>query len=81
MCAVCRGRGEVAAGITDMVVEYGPTYFDSKGRPSRACYPTRVRVNPEAWDGRAETVWLVEQNSMHPLWGIAVCVSCHGTGM
>lgn len=85
MCAVCRGRGEVAAGITDMVVEYGPQYeaVDLKGRRfiTRACYPIRVRVNPAAWDRRAKTIWMLEGNLFGSLWGLAICVRCHGTGM
>lgn len=80
MCPICRGRGEVAAGISFGIVEHGPIYPDERGRPTRACYPTEYAVSPYAWDSIAKDVWLLEDNPFGKLWGIAVCVTCHGTG-
>lgn len=77
VCPVCLGRGEVEAGITDCVIQYGPK--DHLGY--RSTYPTRVRPNPAAWDARIKDVWYVQENSVVPLWGIAICQHCHGTGM
>jgi len=78
MCPVCRGRGEVEAGITGGTVEFGPVLpgLDWRGNvvPTRASYPTKVRPNP------AKTIWYLETNPFVELWGIAVCATCHGTG-
>jgi hypothetical protein len=76
MCPVCNGRGEVEAGVTDGVIEYGTR--DHLGH--RSTYPTRVRVNPWAYDAKIGDVWYVQTNPLVPLWGIAFCMKCHGTG-
>lgn len=85
MCPVCRGRGEVEAGITHGTVEYGPVYdgFDFRGNTIKlkASFPTKVSVNPAAWDSAAKTVWMLEKNLFGSPWGLAICVMCHGTGM
>lgn len=82
MCPVCRGRGEVEAGITGGVVEYGPVLmgYDWRGReiPTRSAYPTRVTVNKNALINGE--VWYLERNPLCELWGIAVCGKCRGSG-
>lgn len=64
MCPICRGRGEVDAGVTGGVVEYGPVTmgYDWRGNfvPTRPAYPTFVRPNKNALI-RGE-VWYLETN-------------------
>ena len=89
MCPVCLGRGEVSAGVTTGVKEYGPVYMgkDWRGRdiPTRAAFPTRVEPNPDALYPadrytKAGTIWFLKRNPYVELWGIAVCARCRGTG-
>lgn len=62
MCPVCKGRGEVEAGLT-----YGNGHN-----------ATHVVPNPAAMiNGQ---VWILQENPLVPLWGIAVCARCRGTG-
>lgn len=82
MCPVCRGRGEVAVGITSGVIEHGPVLMghDWRGNPvpTRSSYPTRVVRNPDAII-RGE-VWYLETNPFCEAWGIAICGKCRGSG-
>src|SRR4051812_40702600 len=82
MCPVCRGRGEVSAGVTGGVVEHGPVTmgYDGHGNmcPTRAAFPRWARPSPAALI-RGE-VWYLETNPHCELWGIAVCATCRGTG-
>lgn len=84
MCSVCEGRGEVSASITTGVVEYGPVYdgYDWRGNivKTRAAFPTRVEVNPHAWDKKIKSIWILDYNKFYPPWSTSVCISCHGTG-
>lgn len=89
MCDVCRGRGEVASGITGGVREYGPTYeaFDWRGNkyPARAAFPTVVVPNPNALivdrrTGKKE-IWHLDINPLCELWSLAICGLCRGSGM
>lgn len=84
MCPVCKGRGEVEAGITKGTIEFGPVLMgkDWKGRdyPTRSAYPTKIVPNPTALYSNKE-VWFLDTNPLCELWGIAVCARCRGTGM
>lgn len=66
LCRVCKGRGEVAAGITTGIREFGPSTigFDWRGNQieSRCCEPTGYDVNPKALDRKINDVWLLETN-------------------
>ena len=89
ICLTCRGRGEVAAGITFGAVEYGPTYLDYDGEPLRACFPTEVMKNPKAMckikTGNPKTdyddVWIIKREAIIPAWDIAICGTCRGAGI
>ena len=70
MCPVCRGRGEVAAMVSQ----------GFRGRPDTTGEPIGYAVNPNAWDPKIKDVWLVETNPFGKLFGIAICMVCHGTG-
>lgn len=88
-CTVCRGRGEVEAGITGGTVEHGPVYeaIDWRGRhfPSLAAYPTTVRPNPDALYAATryspQDIWFLDVNPLCKLWSTALCARCRGTGM
>jgi hypothetical protein len=92
MCPVCRGRGEVEAGVSLGAVEYGPVTmgYDWRGNlvPTRASFPRGFIKNPKALvtvqTGNKATdhqdIFILESNSFGDLWGIAVCGACHGTG-
>lgn len=75
MCPVCRGRGEVEAGVT-----YGRPcgWVDDSGQPGGEAI--RVEVNPSAWDRENKTIWFLDYNSTLPLWSTAICMVCRGTG-
>lgn len=85
MCAACSGCGEVDAGITGGIVCYG--WKDELG--VQASYPTWVKPNPDAvvivQTGNKRTdyrdIYFLRVNPLVPLWGIAVCGRCHGTGL
>lgn len=83
VCPICKGRGEVAAGITGNPVEYGPSYdtYDWRGNiyPSRAQYPTSCSINPDAWDAKNKCIWYLDPP--YNGWGIALCMHCRGCGM
>lgn len=75
VCEVCGGRGEVSAGVTrgrDI-----PGYTDDRGVTRAELVD--VRKNPDAMDAKGE-IWYLEWNSVHPGFGIAVCMRCHGRG-
>lgn len=76
MCPICKGSGEVSAGITGGIVYYGKP---DRNR-DKQCFPTTVKVNPKAFDSRINDVWIVRENPLVYLWGIAICIRCHGTG-
>lgn len=79
MCPVCRGRGEVEAGVSTGAIESAPYYPDHKGRLVGRSEPTGIVKNPTALINGE--VWLLENNSFGPLWGIAVCGRCRGSGL
>jgi hypothetical protein len=91
-CFVCRGRGEVEAGVTTGVVAYGETFvgINHKGKSFsvRAQYPTRVEKNPNAMvkihTGSKITDYFdiayVEMNPNVAAWSTAICGTCHGAG-
>ena len=76
ICPICKGRGEVEAGIT-----YGRNYgwIDDNGVSEREA--VKVEINPYAYDKRNKTIWFLTSNSMHPLWTLAICMVCEGSGM
>lgn len=74
LCPICKGRGEVEMGIT-----VGKFCGYENGIPRREA--VKVYVNPAAWDKKRETIWILEPNQYVPLWGIAICMECRGTGM
>jgi hypothetical protein len=71
ICPTCKGRGEVAAGISLGVKEHMDGSAEPKG----------YIVNPAAWSHAIQDVWLLDKNPHGKLWGIAICRHCHGTGM
>lgn len=88
-CEVCKGRGEVGAGI-----EAPNPAFDAwqqgGGIGDFLEGPRGVLPNPDAIDDQhdylamlplADRIWYVRENPMLPLWGVALCMRCHGTGM
>ena len=85
MCPVCQGSGEVSAGVTTRIVQFGAP--DEYG--VRSCFPVEIAPNPDALDmrprhdsksGRPGIIWILQANTFVELWGIAVCAKCHGTG-
>jgi hypothetical protein len=93
VCPVCRGRGEVEAGISLGAIEYGPATmgYDWRGNfiSTRQAYPAAYSVNPKAMitvktgDPKKDRddVHLLETNPFGALWGIAICGTCRGSGM
>lgn len=69
MCPICKGSGEVSAGIT------GGTIGNQ-----HSAHPTWIKPNVDAYDSRINDVWIVRENPLVCLWGIAICITCHGTG-
>jgi len=76
ICPVCKGRGEVEAGITGGFVKTGET--DEYG--ATGGHPTWVRPNPNAVDKQGR-IWFLDINPLVLLWSTAVCQPCNGTGM
>lgn len=75
-CKACTGRGEVEAGIT-IGRSYGWT--DSHGVQEREA--VQVIPNPLAVYPKTGEIWFLDTNKNHPLWGIAICAKCRGTGL
>jgi len=73
LCPVCRGRGEVEAGLTT-----GKDYGAPDDEGVRCRFATQVFPNPAALINNE--IWFLEENPLVKLWGIAVCGGCRGTG-
>lgn len=75
VCQVCRGSGEVAAGITGGFTQTGE---DCNGNPLG--YPTYVKPNPNAVSKGGDISFTVI-NPLVKLWSLAVCQKCRGSGL
>ena len=73
VCPICKGRGEVSAGITGGFVQTGQ---DEQGNPIG--YPTWVKPNPQAIINNE--IWILDINKLCPLWSTALCGKCRGKG-
>lgn len=96
-CPICRGSGEVEAGITYGFQRTGWSRAldgtknrDEAGNLIPLGHPTRIRPNPSAQVGtfRPATrynpkglISFLQENPLEPLWGIAICQRCCGTGL
>lgn len=79
-CPTCGGRGEIEAGLTGGFVVTGYAVSTRTGERQALGHPTWVRPNPAAVDPHGH-IWFTRPNPVLPLWGLAICQGCHGTGM